>query len=83
MKFKPWIMVSVERLESSFGILTPKDHRELAARGLRVAKTWTKPSVAEQLMMLAASYLELAERDEPGTAIPTRRARKSWLLSPC
>jgi hypothetical protein len=37
-------------------MLTPKDHRELAARCLRLAKTCTKPSVAEQLMMLAASY---------------------------
>jgi hypothetical protein len=52
-------------------MLTPKDHRELAARCLRLAKTCTKPSVAEQLMMLAASYLELAERalrlHEPAT----------------
>jgi hypothetical protein len=43
-------------------MLSPKDHRELAGRCLRLAKTCTKPSVAEQLMMLAASYLELAER---------------------
>jgi hypothetical protein len=54
-------------------MLTPKDHRELAARCLRLAKTCIKPSVAEQLMILAASYLELAERalrlHEPATAI--------------
>jgi hypothetical protein len=28
----------------------------------QIAKTCTKPGVAEQLMMLAANYLELAER---------------------
>ena len=76
MKFKPSITVSVERNRDRShrsGMLTPKDHRELAARCLRLAKTCTKPSVAEQLMMLAASYLELAERalrsHEPATAI--------------
>jgi hypothetical protein len=54
-------------------MLTPRDHREVAARCLRLAKTGTKPSVAEQLMMLAANYLELAERAlrlyEPATPI--------------
>ncbi len=44
------------------GMLTSEDYRELAERCLRLAKTCTKPSVAEQLMVLAANYLELAER---------------------
>jgi hypothetical protein len=43
-------------------MLTSEDHRDLAKRCLRLAKTCTKPGVAEQLMMLAANYLELAER---------------------
>jgi hypothetical protein len=55
-------------------MLTARDHRELAARCLLLAKTCTKPSLAEQLMMPAASYLELAERalrlHEPATAMP-------------
>jgi hypothetical protein len=43
-------------------MLTAEDHRELAQRCLRLAKACTNPSVAEQLLMLAANYLELAER---------------------
>jgi hypothetical protein len=43
-------------------MLTSEDLRELAQRCLTLAKTCTNPSVAEQLLMLAANYLELAER---------------------
>ena len=61
----PFPMVLVEGTcdhSHSSGMLTAEDHRELAQRCLRLAKTCTNPSVAEQLLMLAASYLELAER---------------------
>ena len=55
------------------GMLTSEDYRELAERCLRLAKTCTKPSVAEQLMVLAANYLDLAEQAlrlrEPATAV--------------
>ena len=44
------------------GMLTSEDYRELTERCIRLAKECTKPSVAEYLMTLAASYLELAER---------------------
>ena len=44
------------------GMLTSEDLRELAQRCLRLAKTSTNPNVAEQLLMLAANYLELAQR---------------------
>ena len=44
------------------GMLTSEDHRQLAERCIRLAKTCTMPTVAEQLMTLAANYLELAER---------------------
>ena len=44
------------------GMLTSEDHRQLAERCIRLAKTCTKPPVAEQLVTLAANYLELAER---------------------
>jgi hypothetical protein len=43
-------------------MLTSEDLRELAQRCLRLAKRCSDPSVAEQLLMLAANYLELAER---------------------
>jgi hypothetical protein len=43
-------------------MLTSEDHRQLAERCIRLAKECTKPSVAEYLMTLAASYLEVAER---------------------
>ena len=43
-------------------MLTSEDHRQLAERCIRLTKTCTKPTVAEQLMTLAANYLELAER---------------------
>jgi hypothetical protein len=43
-------------------MLTSEDHRQLAERWIRLAKTCTKPTVAEELMTLAANYLELAER---------------------
>jgi len=55
------------------GILTSEDHRQLAERCIRLAKTCTKPPVAEQLVTLAANYLELAEQAlrlcEPATAV--------------
>jgi len=58
-------------------MLTSEDHRQLAERCIRLARECTKPSVAEYLMTLAASYLEMAERAlrsrEP--AIAARRQR--------
>jgi hypothetical protein len=54
-------------------MLTSEDHRQLAERCIRLATTCTKPIVAEQLMTLAANYLELAERAltlrQPTTAV--------------
>jgi len=44
------------------GMLTSEDHRQLAERCIRLANPCTKPPVAEQLVTLAANYLELAER---------------------
>jgi hypothetical protein len=76
IEFKPFPGVWVE---GSCGgshrsrMLTSEDHRQLAERCIRLAKECTKPSVAEYLMTLAASYLELAERAlrlrEPVTAV--------------
>jgi hypothetical protein len=43
-------------------MLTSEDHRQLAERCIRLAKACTKPKVAEYLMTLAASYLDLAEQ---------------------
>jgi hypothetical protein len=55
------------------GMLTSEDHRQLAERCIRLVKTCTKPTVADQLMTLAANYLELAERAirlrQPATAV--------------
>ena len=54
-------------------MLTSEDHRQLAERCIRLAKTCSKPTVAEQLMTLAANYLEQAERAirlrQPATAV--------------
>jgi hypothetical protein len=54
-------------------MLTSEDYRPLTERCIRLAKECTKPSVAEYLMTLAASHLELAERAlrlrEPVTAV--------------
>jgi hypothetical protein len=54
-------------------MLTSEDHRQLAERCIRLAKVCTKPNVAEYLMTLAASYLDLAEQAlrlrEPATAV--------------
>ena len=65
IEFKPSPVVLVEgtcdRSHRS-GMLTSEDHRQLAERCIRLAKTCTKPPVAEQLVTLAANYLELAER---------------------
>jgi hypothetical protein len=65
------------------GMLTSEDHRQLAERCIRLAKTCAKPTVAEQLMTLAANYLELAERAlrlQPAArnrAIETAQLRKA------
>jgi hypothetical protein len=59
----PMVLVEGTRDHShGSGMLTAEDHRELAQRCLRLAKTCTNPGVAEQLLVLAANYLELAER---------------------
>jgi hypothetical protein len=65
MDIIPFPMVLVEGTcdhSHGSGMLTSEDLRELAQRCLTLAKTCTNPSVAEQLLMLAANYLELAER---------------------
>jgi hypothetical protein len=65
MDIIPFPMVLVEGTRDhshTSGKLTSEDLRELAQRCLRLAKTCTNPSVAEQLLMLAANYLELSER---------------------
>jgi hypothetical protein len=76
IEFKPSPMVLVERTcdrSHRSGMLSSEDHRQLAERCIRLAKTCTKPSVAEQLMTLAANYLELAEGalrlHQPTTAV--------------
>ena len=65
IEFKPSSMVFVERTHDcsrSLGMLTPEDHRQIAERCVRLAKTCTEPGVVEQLMMFAASHLERALR---------------------
>jgi hypothetical protein len=65
IEFQPSPMVLVEGIRDRShrsGMLTSEDHRQLAERCIRLAKTCTRPTVAEQLMTLAANYLELAER---------------------
>jgi hypothetical protein len=69
-------------------MLTSEDHRQLAERCIRLAKECTKPSVAEYLMMLAANYLELAQKAlilrEPATAVRAQHikaAQKNSLSS--
>jgi hypothetical protein len=42
-------------------MLTSEDHRQLAERCIRLAKTCTKPIVAELLMTFAANHLETAD----------------------
>jgi hypothetical protein len=44
------------------GMLTYEDHRQLAERCIRLAKACARPTVAVELVTLAANYLELAER---------------------
>jgi hypothetical protein len=58
-------MVLVERTHDwshSLGMLTPEDHRQIAERCVRLAKTCTAPGVAEQLMMFATNHFERALR---------------------
>jgi hypothetical protein len=59
--------------------MTPEDHRQLAERCIRLAKTSSKPSVAVYLTALAADYLELAELTikvrRPAAAIFCRHVR--------
>ena len=55
-------------------MLTSEDHRQLAERCIRLARECTKPSVAEYLMTLAASYLDLAER-----ALRLRESRRQHI----
>jgi hypothetical protein len=76
IEFQPSPMVLVEGIRDRshrLGMLTSEDHRQLAERCISLAKTCTKPTVAEQLMTLAANYLELAERalrlHQPVTAV--------------
>jgi hypothetical protein len=42
-------------------MLTCADHRQIAERCIRLAKTCTEPRVAEQLLTFAANHLEQAE----------------------
>ncbi len=43
-------------------MLTSEDHRQIAERCIRLAKTCTEPRVAEQLLTFAANHLEKAEQ---------------------
>jgi hypothetical protein len=43
-------------------MLSSEDHRQIAERCIRLAKTCTERRVAEQLMMSAANHLERALR---------------------
>jgi hypothetical protein len=76
IEFKPSPKVLVEAIRDRShrsAMLTSEDHRQLAERCIRLAKTCTRPTVAEHLMTLAANYLELAERAlrlrQPSTAV--------------
>jgi hypothetical protein len=42
-------------------MLTSEDHRQIAERCIRLAKTCTELRVAEQLLTFAANHLEKAE----------------------
>jgi hypothetical protein len=84
IEFKPSPKVLVEQTcdrSHHSKMLTSEDHRQLAERCIRLAKKCTKPTVTEQLMALAANYLELAERalrlGQPATAVrQTERSPK-------
>jgi hypothetical protein len=65
IEFKPSSRVLVEGTydpSHPWGMLTSEDHRQIAERCIRLAKTCTEPKVAEQLMTFAASHLERALR---------------------
>jgi hypothetical protein len=44
-----------------YELLTSEDHRQIAERCIRLAKTCTESRVAEQLLTFAANHLEQAE----------------------
>ena len=62
-RIKPSPMVLVEGNYGrchSLRMLTSEDHRQIAERCIRLAKS-TEPRVAEQLLTFAANHLEKAE----------------------
>jgi hypothetical protein len=73
IEFKLSSMVLVEGTydrSHSLGMLTSEDHRQIAERCIRLAKTCTEPTVAEQLMTFAANHLERALRlHQPATVV--------------
>jgi hypothetical protein len=63
-------------------MLNPEDHRHLAERCIRLAKTSSEANIARYLMVLAANYLELAEltggvRRLPATVVNLDQRRKA------
>jgi hypothetical protein len=63
-------------------MLNREEHRDLAERCVRLAQACAQPRVAQYLMALAASYLELAEitggvRRPPATVIMLDQRRKN------
>ena len=64
IEFKPSPIVLVEEIQGhghSIWMLTSEDHRQIAERCIRLAKTCTEARVAEVLLTFAANHLEKAE----------------------
>ncbi len=65
-------------------MLTSEDHRQIAERCIRLAKTCTEPRVAEQLLTFAANHLEKAEQAlrsrQPATVVRRQIRRQIKLV---
>ena len=78
IEFKPSSTVSVERTHEcshSLGMLTSEDHRQIAERCVRLAKTCTERRVVEQLMIFAANHLEQALRLQQPAVVVRRQIK--------
>src|SRR5262245_65332356 len=83
IEFKPSLMVLVEGTYGrghSLRMLTCEDHRQIAERCIRLAKTCTEPRVAEKLLIFATNHLEQAELALMAAATGKSRHRRSRVL---
>src|SRR5262249_43927802 len=81
IEFKPSLMVLVEGTYGrghSLRMLTCEDHRQIAERCIRLAKTCTEPRVAEQFRIYATNHLEqtaVALRSRQPATVVRRQVR--------